>query len=106
MRVATFGPLEDPDSFVEVDYDDVTGALQLARWGVKPGTGKGIEVTITRSTKADIVWRAPDPTASPAVPPSGTRNLPNNYDLVRGPKGDWKFWQGDPSVSAAEFYLA
>lgn len=73
-----------PDASVSVTFNDANGSIGSISWTVNAGT---LVMTIIKNGQNPIVVTKTT---------SGTQNIPNNYNLTKGPKGDWK-WQGDPA---------
>ena len=94
MAAATFDIARFGSAFCTVTYDDVTGAISSLDWSVAPYT---LTLTVQQPGKQDIVVTAPDP--AHGIGSTGSRNVPNGYALVPGPRGGW-VWGGGISVTS------
>jgi hypothetical protein len=84
MAIVTQDMMTSNEASVSVTYNDANGAIQSIQWTILSGT---LVVTIYKSGQPPLVR---------TVTTSGSMNVPNGYNLTKGPKGDWK-WLGDPA---------
>jgi hypothetical protein len=84
MATVTQDIYNSAEASASVTFNDANGAIQSVQWTITSGT---LVLTIYKSGQHPLVRK---------VTTSGSLNIPNGYNLTKGPRGDWK-WAGDPA---------